>query len=267
MSTVASGGHATSKGLFGEKPDVPQAPDYLAELKKTIEGDTALMPDLATLSSSATALYRQIMEQAHPGSIALETAAQKDIAGLLKGELPGMDDYIKRRGAETAADTGTGGSFALGQELNIGFQQRSRLIGEGLSAADRWAQNAQRNTFDFSKMFFGPGEAIQQADAKWNRDWLAAQVKAAPDPQMRGAMDVEAAFGMAVMGFFSGGGGKGNIPQGSSQANANYGGGGGGYMGNMSGGSDFQSYFGDNSYQPPQTQGFDQPTGDFSAMA
>ncbi len=275
LGTIASGGSATAKGLFGEKPIVPGAPDYMAALRKTISGDISLVPSVTELASQSTALYKRLLDEATGGNYSKsQDLGWQQINAGLRGELPqDVRDQISRFSAEKAAGGGYQGSGAqanlTARDLGLNSLQ---LIQQSLGSAERWAQAAQSRTFDFSKMFFGPQEAIQQADSTWNRDWLAAQVAAAPDPQMRGAMDVEAAFGMAVMGMFSGGGGRGNIPQGSSQTNANYGGGRGGYMGgsqgyqgNMGGGSDFQGYFdeyggGGVPANQPANQGYDYPS-------
>src|SRR5689334_2614358 len=118
--------------VWGTKPIVPTTESSITGAAKA---NLAALPDITDLAIKSTDLYADLMERAQPGYKAMLKASGEDISQMLAGKLPGMDEWVKRRAAETSADTGTGGSFALGQELNLGFTARSNLISQGLSAA------------------------------------------------------------------------------------------------------------------------------------
>lgn len=271
------------ESIYGRRPIVPEAPDYMAALRKTISGDISLVPSVTELASKSTALYKRLLDEATGGqySKSQDLGWQQINAGL-RGELPqDVRDQISRFSAEKAAGGGYQGSGAqvnlTARDLGLNSLQ---LIQQSLGAAERWTQGAQSRTFDFTKMFFGPQEAIQQADTQWNRDWLNQQVLAAPDPTKRGEFETDMAITQEVLGTFAsiyGGkspsGGKNLVGSGTSGGGGGY----GGYQGNMSGGGNFQSYFdeyqgggGGGDFGGAMNQGFDfnpSAAGGYGGMA
>lgn len=177
-------------GVLQEKPKIPEFTpvDAQAEQRKAISGNMSSIPGLEQMASQLNDFYSGEMtknlESLNPGYGALRSKQLGVINDELSGKMPGLDDWVKRRGAETAADTGTSGSFALGQELNIGFQARNQLINQGLSAGDRWTATATKPAlFDVSSMFVDPktqiGLAESERNAKFQRDYVSNQNDAA----------------------------------------------------------------------------------------
>ena len=238
---IGSGLFSASEGIYGRRPVVPGPIDYGAALQTTIGQNIAAIPSLSDLATQSTQLYSQLMETAYPGITNLKKTGTEQIQSFLRGEIPqDVSEQIQRVGAEKAAAGGVGGSpFAKAiTARDLGLTSLS-LIQGGLSAAERWIAQARSQTFDFSRMFYGPEDTQRQAENEWNRQWLASQVAAAPDPAKRGQFDSQ----MAVMGMLLSayGGGEGY----TGQYKQDFGGGAGSRGGGGGGGG---SYFGD--YQP-----------------
>lgn len=191
--------------LYGSKPIVPAAPDYVASLKKTVQGDINLLPSVSELATKSTKLYSDLMEAGTPGINALRDKTTGVIDDWLSGKVPkDVQRQLSIFGAERASQTGVGGSIGDSWTAQDFGNTSFAIQQQGVSAASRWLEQSRGGIFDFSKMFYGPQEAMQQADANFNRDWLSAQVAAAPDPQKRGAFDTEmGGFGM-LLGMYGG---------------------------------------------------------------
>lgn len=217
-------GAGSAEDVYGKRPVVPEFPSYIDMMKQFTAGNIAALPSLKRLGEGATKLYSDMMEKAYPGIGELKSAGTANIKSMLSGELPdSVQGILKTRSAEYGVGSGTGGSeFAGAKGLrDLGIEQL-KYTQEGLNSASRWIAQAQSQTFDFSKMFLGPQDAIRQAESNWSRDWLSAQVEAAPDPTAKGKMDAEMAWIGMILSAYSGGPGY------QAKPDANYGGGGGG---------------------------------------
>lgn len=254
ISGLIGGFYGSSEELYGRRPVVPEFPDYSKELQKTIEGNISLLPSLSELATKSTELYGKMMESATPGITALKTKGTQQIGSLLSGEVPeDVKRQLRQSAAESGVSTGAGGFGNERLLRSLGLTSLG-LINEGISSAQRWISQAQSQTFDFSKMFMGPQDAIRQAEGRWSQQWLANQVAAAPDPAARGAFDSEMAFLGMVLSAYGGGAG---YTQGYKPS---YGGGGyGGQGGNYNFDRSYQSYFGAGSAN--QYYGNSNPSG------
>lgn len=238
---IGSGLFSASEGIYGRRPTVPGAIDYGAALGDTIRTNINLIPSLSDLANQSTQLYSQLMETAYPGITGLKNLGTEQIGSFLRGEVPeDVRRQLQRTAAERGATTGTAGSpFNKALEARDLGLTSLNLIQGGLSAAERWIAQARSQTFDFSRMFYGPEDTQRQAENEWQRQWLANQVAAAPDPAQRGQFDSQMALlGMVLSAY---GGGEGY--QGTYRPNySNTGGPGGGGGANA-------SYFGEYSPQ------------------
>lgn len=233
-------GAGSAKDVYGRRPVVPEFPSYSEALREITQGNIDALPSLQSLGIKSTKAYSEMMEAAYPGITDLKTEGTAAIKGLLSGNVPGLDEYVQRRGSELSRASGTSGSqFGFGQEINFGFNERLKTTQIGLDAATRWIEQSRNQTFDFSKMFLGPQDAIRQAEGRWSRDWLSEQVQAAPDPTARGMFDAEMSWIGMVLSAYGGGPGYtgqnrqmyGSSLQGATPTTA--GGGGSSYFGDV----------------------------------
>lgn len=236
---IGSGLFSASTDIYGRRPIVPGPIDYGDELARTIQTNINVIPSLQQLGTQATELYSKLMETAYPGITGLRNLGVQQIGSFLRGEVPeDVRRQLQRSAAEQGAATGTAGSpfnRAL-QARDLGLTSLN-LIQGGLSAAERWVQQARSQTFDFSRMFYGPDDAQRQAENEWQRRWLQNQVAASPDPAKRGQFDSQMALLGMVLSAYGGGPGY----QGTYRSP--YQGGGAGYGGAMGGSAG--SYFGE----------------------
>lgn len=263
---------------------MPKGLDYGSLIAGATKSNINNLPSLVELANLSTDEITAQLERALPGFKNLRDTGTGVIASELRGEIPlDVQRGIERRAAESGISMGTSGSqfSKFDAARNLGLTSLE-LTQRGLNSAQSWMQQAQGRTFDFSKMFISPEMAIDQGKFNWQRDWLANQVAAAPDPGKRGSLMQEAAAFGAVAGFFGGSG----LQQPQQQQFGNGGSpGGGGYGGN--GGYNSESFFGtgNNGYGAaegggdiggigggyggaggsPANQGFDDGGFDFSA--
>lgn len=238
-------GAGSAEDVYGRRPVVPEFPSYSEALKEITQGNLAALPLLKTLGLRSTEAFSEMMEKAYPGITKLKELGTENIRSMLSGELPqSVQDILKTRSAEYGVGSGTGGSeFAGAKGLRDLGLETLRYTQAGLDSASRWMAQAQAQTFDFSKMFLGPQDAIRQAESRWSRDWLNEQVKAAPDPTAKGKMDAEMQWIGMILSVYSGGPGYKPTPNPTPQPS-----GPGGTTGNSGG-----SYFGDIDYSAVST--------------
>jgi hypothetical protein len=237
LTNVISGG----SDIYGRRPEVPGPIDYGTALNRAIQQNISAIPGLTELGTQSTELYSRMMETAYPGITNLKNLGTSQIASFLRGEIPqDVSEQVQRIGAERGATSGTSGS-PFNKALtarDLGMTSLG-LIQGGLSAAERWVNQARAQTFDFSRMFYGPQDAQRQAENEWQRQWLANQVAAAPDPTKRGRFDQQAALMGMILSVYGGGSGYTQGYRPSYGQNGQSGAGVGGSMRGASG-----SYFG-----------------------
>jgi hypothetical protein len=229
-------GAGSAEDVYGKRPVVPEFPSFSEALKEITAGNLAALPSLKKLGLQSTQAYSDMMEAAYPGITELKTLGTSNIKSMLSGELPEtVQAILKTRAAEYGVGSGTGASeFAGARGLrSLGIEQL-RYTQAGLDNASRWIAQAQGQTFDFSRMFLGPQDAIRQAEGRWSRDWLANQVAAAPDPTAKGKMDAEMAWIGMILSVYSGGPGYQPKPDPTYPTGPNNTGGGGTWGGSGS---------------------------------
>jgi hypothetical protein len=225
-------------GAFGKKPKVPELPtiDPTATQQKTVAGNLSNLPDIMQLGAGVNLFNQQqlmkLQEMALPGGLA---QGQANILAMLKGELPAdVARAVTRSAAGRAIAGGFGGSQLAGslglRDLGITSLQTMQ---QGLSAAERWMAATTAQQFNITSMFFTPqqrlGFEMDDRQQRFQRDSLAAQVAAAPDPakaalgrELDRMFNTFAQFGMMAAG--------GAMPGGGGGGGGMMGGGGGGMM-------------------------------------
>lgn len=214
-------------GAFGSKPKIPDLPqiDPSQVQQQSISGNLAASPGAQQLASGVNAfnateaqkLFKQALEFLTPGGFSKLSGI---IGSQLGGEVPqDVQQQLLRSGAARALASGTAGStFSRNATLrdlgltSLGIQQ------QGFTNLMSLAPQVTPQAFNVSSMFFSPQQRLEFAfndrSARFQRDLLAAQVKAAPDP-------ATAAIGREVDRFFN------TVAQAGTMAM----GGGGGMMG------------------------------------
>lgn len=227
-------------GAFGKKPKVPTLKEIVVGdvQKDTILDNIASLADVAKLAAGVNTFNQEqitaLIDKVLPGA---RQQIEKNIGAQLRGEIPeDVLTNLRRSQSERSAGALTQGSqFALGQELSRQLGMSLALTQQGLSSAESWLARASAPQFDVTTMFFTPQQRlaheVQQQGVHFNRDMIAAGVKAAPDPKTAALgqeidrfFNTWAGVGMASLGGL-GGGGKpptGN-PAGMASANQSFG--------------------------------------------
>lgn len=231
-------------GAYGKKPVIPK----LAEIDPakvqldTIAGNQGALASGGALAASTNKLnaenLRALFEQQLPGQYGL---AQENTLSLLKGQVPqDVQDALQRTVAARAIGGGYGGTgmASFDQLRHFGISSL-KAQEQGLAQFDKLQSMFPRLDIAQS-MFFTPQQrlsfAFQDRAARFSRDLLAAQVKAAPNPAdaalAEGLDNDFAAFRQMLLSSVGGmmGGGMGGMGAGApSGGGSNMGGAGGGY--------------------------------------
>lgn len=193
--------------IYGSKPAVPLPVDYTKDIKEAIATNKSILPELSVLAKLSTEALLNVMESAFPGTKDIISTGGKAISSMVRGELPG--DLRRKIDTDIATSGISGGTYGSDFDKYRGVLGRGKtsfdLIQRGLDSATQWINQAQNLSFDFSKFFLGKEDAMRRTEFNWQRDWLASQVKAAPDPGARGEFDSEmTAIGMNLSAYSGG---------------------------------------------------------------
>lgn len=195
--------------IYGSKPIVPGAIDYTKDLADAIRTNKDLLPSLSEFAKLSTEEMANLLEISFPGYKSTRDNISENIRSMVAGEVPAdVQLQLERKAAERGVTLGYGGSqFGDNQFLrNFGLTSL-QLTQQGLDSASKWINQAQNVSLDFSKFFLNKEDAMRRTEFNWQRDWLAAQVKAAPNPGARGEFDSEmTAIGMNLS-IYGGGAG------------------------------------------------------------
>lgn len=204
--TIAGALIGGALGAYGKKPKIPELPrlDTAKIQQEATAGNIAALPGLQELSSAVNRFtfseISQMFERTLPGFMASLARSTESAGALARGEVPeDVSGFVRRAGAARALGGGTAGSaFARNLTLrDLGLtslqatgEGQNRLLGLGTFSRQAFPQ------FDFTTAFISPQQKMtfdyQQNIDQWRRNLLAAQVKAAPDPNMvalAGAID------------------------------------------------------------------------------
>jgi len=245
--------------IFGKKPVVPQVPPVSlpAEQQKAITADIAAAPGAEQLARLSTDQIQRMMEAVIPGFGAMGGQISKNILSLVKGQIPG--DVATQARIGTAGQALAGG-YASGAPGSMASNLEARDLGltslgltqAGLTSAESWL-GAMERLFSpsqalFQSMFITPqqefGAAVEERNLQLERNWLASQIEAMPDPVARGIFDWSNNIGASAANFW---GGKMATSSTASLGQEGYSGGasGGGGMGWGGGGGGFGDIGGD----------------------
>ena len=211
----------------GKKVRVPeyQKVDIEGEQNKAIGQNLKSLPQSAELAAKTASADQDtltsLLRRAIPGYDQMLQQSSSNINAQLRGEIPtDVSNAVLRSGAARALGSGLGGGSALGRNMTLrdlgltsmGQQQT------GLQNAMAFIQNQKAtgmvNPMSAGSMFVSPQQrmAIREREnaAQFNRDLMAAQVRAQPDPMMAAIGGALSSAGGGMMGGgMMGGGGKG----------------------------------------------------------
>jgi hypothetical protein len=185
-------------GGYGKKPTVPvyNEVDPTAEQAAAISGNQQNLAAAQKLASSTnafnTAQLQKMLESTVPGYNKIQGQQSGLIQSMLSGQIPkDVQDAITNQAAASAVGGGYGGSGMHRNLVARDFGMTSfQMTQQGMDSAQRWmAQTASMFTpgmMDVTSMFITPQQrtaySFQNRENQFNRDWMANQVKAAPDP-------------------------------------------------------------------------------------
>lgn len=230
-------GLAGGSDIYGSKPKIPNYPEPVKEIEKVVKEESRIFPDISKLAEQANLFtekqLRDMYERMFPGMFDQINAT---LGSELKGEIPkDVQEAIQRGTAFQSARGGFGGS-EMGRNLtarDLGLTSLD-ITNRALDSASRWVLSSRAPQFDVTQMFLNPGQIMQAADARFQRDLLKASVAAAPDPTKRGRFDSEMSIlGMFLSAYGGGAGYTGQYRPNYMGTGQNAGGGGGGGGGSM----------------------------------
>lgn len=226
------GGAAMSAGRRVRVPELRRV-DTAREQRESIRQNLAAIEPAAELSRKATEADQSTLEaqlrRAIPGYDRLISQASSNIGSALRGELsPEVTQQVQRSTAGRALMSGAGAGSGFGRALtarDLGLTSLN-LQQQGLNQAMGFIQN-QRSTgmvqpFSVSSMFVSPSQrinlALQENTMQLNRDMMAAQEAAKPDPMMAAIGGSLSNMGGMMFGGAMSGGIGGNKNQNTQQS-------------------------------------------------
>lgn len=185
--------------LAGGGGEVPNAPVFkplnVGEIaKQTLEDITGILPSVEKITSDINSFMSaestKSIEAQFPGYTQLMSQYTSDLRSLLKGEVgPGTEDYLQRKGAERAVQSGTVGSgFSWANTTRaLGLQSYQNML-TGMNAFERWSNQARSSAQMFNFTGLLPSLQTELNTEQWNKemqlgvDWLKNQLDAMPQP-------------------------------------------------------------------------------------
>lgn len=212
-----------SAGRRTRVPEIRRV-DTEREQREAIRQNIASIAPASELSRRATEADQATLEsqlrRAIPGYDQLIGQASRNIGASLRGELtPEVTSQVQRSTAGRALMGGYGGGSGFGRALtarDLGLTSLN-LQQQGLGQAMNFIQS-QRSTgmvqpFSVSSMFVSPTQrinlALQENSMQFNRDVMAAQEAAKPNPMMAAIGGSLSNIGGMMFGDFMGGRGGG----------------------------------------------------------
>jgi len=218
-------------GLLTEKPKVPRfVPLDISKIQgETVAENLANLPAIQDLAGKVNKLSQTELDKALEKALPGYKAGAAGIASMLRGEVPqDVQTQLQRNVAEQGVARGTSGSqFDLANEYGTYGRTSYQIFQEGLGAAQRWLAQTTAPRFDFTSMFISPQQQLavkqNEQEQKWQRDWLAAKIKAIPSGWKAGLINLSndvdslgrsiiSAYAGGALGGAGGGGGGGSGP-------------------------------------------------------
>lgn len=192
--------------LFGSKPSVPKLPqlDLGQQQQRAIDANTAALPGAENLVSQANQFSRdqitQMLKQVIPNYDQMTSTIGGNIQSELEGKIPkDVQDMLQNNVAARALGGGVGGSGMHGDLLarDLGLTSLD-LTSKGLNAAQSWIAEADKlyapSQIGVGSMFISPEQEYQATNEQniqqFQRQWMQNQISAAPDPVLRGSLDM-----------------------------------------------------------------------------
>ena len=175
------------ESLYGRKPSVPQFPgtsDPVAAAEKSAQTIDPFLPMGEKMVDAGIRDVQKINEAFMPG---VQAQMGEQIQKLLSGDFNLQNRYAARQ-----LGGGVGPSeFGEAQAFKWGTEDRMQQIGQAMGMASQlYSQTAGRvQAPSYQNMMVPTQTIMQQASQQWDRDWLAAQTAAAPDPAAVGDMN------------------------------------------------------------------------------
>lgn len=215
-------------GAYGRKPEIPVLPgiDPTQIQQAAISANIDALPGAQRLASQvnqfntdqALANTRRALEFFAPGALG---QVQNIVSNQLAGNLsPELQSSVMRSSAGRAFGTGIQGSDAASRwGLSSLYRTAEQQQQQGITNFNNLASlRPNIPSFDVSSMFFTPQQrlsaAFSEREAQFQRNLLAEQVAAAPDPataalgkEIDRFFNTWASFGMSALGGGMGGGG------------------------------------------------------------
>lgn len=213
--------------LFGKKPKIPSIQSLDTAQTKAVGSNITSFADIAQLATQVNTFNQEqletMMERTLPG---ISDKVQGIISSQLRGEIP--DDVrrsIVQGNSERYAGVFGGSQFARSDEARQLGLTSLGIINQGLSSAESWLAGAKAPNFDVTSMFITPQQQYASQVNQFERDLLAAKVKAAPDPGVRGMFDTGMqVLGMALSAYGGGAGYTGTYNPAQATAGSGFGG-------------------------------------------
>lgn len=203
--------------IFGSKPKVPNLEelDLGEEQLKAIENNLAAAPEARKLADLTADEIDRLIKRTTPNFDEITGQASQNIEAYLKGEIPkDVQEFIKRSSAAKALEGGYGatGMHAALTARDLGLTSLD-LTTRGLSAAESWLGMSERlyspALSAFTGMFVTPMQQaafdVEERNTKFQHSWLKNQIKAMPDPVLRGIHDTIMSLASAYLGGSYGG--------------------------------------------------------------
>jgi hypothetical protein len=232
---IGKGLFSADKDIYGTKPVVPQY-DPFSSYSNTIANNLALEPQaqkLATLTNQGNqASLMSLISGQYPGFEAAQTGVQNNISNEIGGVIsPDVIRNIQNQGAVWGQQSGVGlnnPQVNFGDLRNYGLtsmalQHQGQADFQGYT--DFLRKDVLPSPLDIRDYSINPQAALDQG---FNRDWLAAQIQASPDPAARGQFDSKMAILGEVLSAYGGGAGYQGTYRGPNTGQGTIGGGVGG---------------------------------------
>ena len=213
------------KAIFGSKVKVPKFKeiDPDVEVQKAFDSIQEQLPQAQRISRNIAEADADttlaVLEKIAPGTRDIIQQQVATIQSGLRGELPAdVQRAITDRAAARSVQGGFGGSqFARNLELrDLGLTSLQRIdtaMGQSAQALAQFSQIAPRPQ-SVGGMFLSPQDRLNFAQAERNqqfqRDYAAAQAKAAANPIAKGLFGAAVSIGGAALGGALAGGALGS---------------------------------------------------------
>lgn len=230
--------------IFGKKPKVPEfvPVDYDKEYDATMDYNEENIERFGGISRKAQEQDQQALTQGLRSAIPNYDellASEFDItSSLLRGELSKREqDRLRDRRAALGLSSGTQDAdlTQYSYARDLGLAERD-LINQGMAYADNRIRRQSAfvaQPVSVTTMFQSPQQRIAQKmserDSKFNRDFAANKIAAAPDPRWTGMVKV----GMAAAGAMTGGMAGASMGASLGSSITGSGGGGSNLLGNL----------------------------------